>query len=864
MSWLGRLWNVLRPARLERELVRELSFHLQERTDELEAEGMSRDQALRTARLQLGNYTLHQERTRDMDIQQWLEASLRNLRHSTRALAKVPGFTATVIATLALGIGSNSAVFSAIYAVVLRPLPYPQSDRLVTLEQFNPKARQPFIAPVRLADWNRLTTTFQAMTGYYTQDSSELSGELPERLTQTFVSRRFLEVWGVAPALGRDFSPAEEHFGAPGVVLISDRFWRRRFNADPGVVGKRLRFAESSVTIVGVMTVSFQPVRNVDLWSPSPEDASFAQNRELTWYTGVGRLKPGVTLEQAQANLNAVQAGLAREYPKPDAQISPVVKSLKESTVGSARTSLWILFVSVSLLLVIACTNVAALLLSRAAARQQEISLRFSLGASRTSVAAQLLSEVLILATAGAVLGLGLAAAAAQVFHTLASNLPRGEEITLDWRVVAYSLVCALAATLLCGLLPAIHGTRSSLAGSIRGSRTSVSSGNRGRFTLVGVQVALAVTLLAGAALLIRSLEQLGRASPGFDPEHILTFQMSSSWAETGDFKASMARIDRILDGLRAVPGVENATVDVGLPGVPSDYQVELKTDQGRAESEPKLLAQGRAVSPSYFATMKIPLLAGEMCRGDANVRRMMVNRAFANAYFAGSSPIGRHLSQPGNIYIRPSEVTGIVADAREMGMDKEPAPTIYWCTYPFQPGTRFLTRTKGDPALMSETIRRKMHEMEPVRSVFDIKPLTEQISDAFAENRLRTILLAFFAGAAILLASVGLYGSISYNVHLRRREVGLRLALGALRTQIVGQFVSQGLLVASLGCIMGLILAIAVKRFLAGMLYGVSATDPITLASVAVLVLAVSFLASMLPAIRAARLEPMQVLRED
>ena len=864
MSWLVRLWNILRPGRLERELDRELSFHLLERADELQANGMSREEALRTAGIQLGNYRLYRERTRDMDIQQWLEGALRNLRHAGRALAKAPGFTATVIVTLALGIGSNSAVFSAIYAVVLRPLPYPQSDRLVTLEQFNPKARQPVIAPVRLADWNRLNTTFQAMTGYYTQDSSELSGELPERLTQAFVSRRFLEVWGVAPALGRDFSPAEEHFGAHGVVLISDRYWRRRFNSDQNVVGKRLRFAQLSATIIGVMPASFQPVRNVDLWSPSPDDAPFAQNRELTWYTGVGRLKPGVTLEQAQANLNAVQAALAREYPRPDAQISPVVKSLKESTVGDARTSLWILFGSVSLLLLIACTNVAALLLSRAAARQQEISVRFSLGASRTSVAAHLLSEVLILAIAGAVLGLGVAAAAAKVFHTLAGNLPRVEEITLDWRIAVYSLGCAVAVALACGLLPVIRGTRENLTGSFRNNRTTVSNGNRLRFTLVGVQVALAVTLLAGASLLIRSLQQLGRVSPGFDPEHILTFQMSTSWAETGDFKASMARVDRILDGLRGVPGVENATVDVGLPGVPSDYQVELKTDQGRAETEPKILAQGRAVSPGYFTTLKVPLIAGEMCRDQATVRQMMVNHAFANAYFAASSPIGRHLSQPGNIYVPASEVTGIVGDAREMGLDKEPVPTIYWCTYPFQPGTRFLARTHGDPALMSETFRRKLHDIDPARSVFDMKPLTEQISDAFAENRLRTILLSFFAGAAILLASVGLYGSLSYSVHLRRREVGLRLALGALRLRIVRQFVSQGLVVSSLGCIAGLILAIAVKRFLAGMLYGVSATDPTTLASVAVLVLAVSFLASVLPAIRAARLEPMRVLRED
>jgi predicted permease len=863
-KWIGRLWNVVRPNRLDREIERELSFHLLERADELHASGMSRKEALRTARIQLGNSTLYRERTRDMDIQQWLETSLRNLRHAARALAKSPGFTAAVIATLALGIGANSAVFSAIYAVVLRPLPYPNSDRLVALEQYNPKARQPNIAPVRLADWDRLNTTFQAMTGYYWQDESELSGELPERVTHGFVARRFLEVWGVAPVLGHDFAPADEHFGGPGVLLISDRYWRKHFNADPDVVGKRLRFAQYSGMVIGVLPPSFQPAPNIDLWSPSGDDAPFARNRALTWYNGIGRLKPGVSLEQARSNLNAIQAGLAREFPKPDAEISPVVKSLKDTKIGTVRGSLWILFGSVSLLLLIACTNVAALLLSRSAARQQEIAVRFSLGASRASVAAHLLSEVLILAIAGAALGLLLAGAAANVFRTLGRNLPRVDEITLDWRIVLYSLACALAATLLCGLFPAIRGTRENFGGSMRGTRTTVSTGNRIRFTLVGVQVALAVTLLAGAALLIRSLEQLGRVSPGFDPERILTFQMSTSWAETSDFKAAMRRVDRILEGLSSVPGVENVAVDIGLPGVPSDFQVELKSDQGRAETEPKIIAQGRSVSPSYFATMKIPLISGEMCRQEANVSKMMVNRAFANAYFPGSSPIGRHLSQPGNLYVLPSEVAGIVGDAREMGMDKEPVPTAYWCAYPIQPGTRLIARTHGDPILMSETIRRRMHELEPVRSVFDMKPLTEQISDAFAENRLRTILLAFFAGAAVLLASVGLYGTISYSVHLRRREVGLRLALGAMRTRIVRQFVSQGLLVAAFGALAGLALALSVTRLLSGMLYGVSATDPLILAAVAAAVIGVSLVASMLPAVRAARVEPMQVLRED
>jgi putative ABC transport system permease protein len=865
MAWLHRLLNIVRPNRLQRELNRELSFHLLERVEELQAGGMSHDEAVRTAHLQLGNYTLQIERTREMDIHQRFDTTLRNLRHAARALARAPGFTATVVATLALGIGANSAVFSAIYAVVLRPLPFPNAEQLVTVAQSNPKMRQPFIAPVRLADWNRMNTTFQAMTGYYVEDESETSGELPERLTRAFVASRFLKVCGIAPALGRDFAPAEEHFGGPSAILISDRLWRRRFNADPNVVGKTLRFGSSSVPIIGVMPAGFLfPLVGIDLWSVVPGDAPFAQKRELTWFSGLGRLKPGVTLAQAQSNLTAVQTALGREFPKPDAEISAVIEPLKEATIGGARKSLWILFGSVSLLLLIACVNVAALLLSRAAARQQEIAVRFSMGASRGSVIAHLLAEVLLLALAGAGLGLLFAAATAGVFRSLAKNLPRIEEVNLDWRIVIYSLACAIVVTLLCGIFPAIHGSRSNLANSARGTRTSVSGGNRLQFTLVGVQVALAVTLLVGAALLVRSFQQLGRVSPGFEPERVLTFQVSTSWGETADFKGSQRRVERILDGLRAVPGIEAAASALSLPGVPTKFQVELKSEEGRAETEPKIVTQGRAVSPTYFATLQIPLLAGEMCREESNVNTMMVNHAFVNAYFTAASPIGRRLSQPGNLFIQPSVIRGIVGDARETGLDQEPVPTVYWCLGYSQPGTHFLARTHGEPRSMSETIRRKMHDIEPIRSVYDLAPLLDQISDGYAENRLRTILLAFFASTAMLLACVGLYGTISYTVNVRKREVGLRLALGALRTQIVNKFLLQGFLVSALGCVAGLAIAASFTRVLSGMLYGVSATDPPTLAIVVVTVLAVSVLASLLPAIRAARLEPMQVLREE
>ena len=602
------------------------------------------------------------------------------------------------------------------------------------------------------------------------------------------------------------------------------------------------------------------------LWSVSAPDAPYAQSRESTWFTVIGRLKTGVAPAQARANLAAVQAGLGRQFPKTDGKAGQTtVEPLKEVTVGGVRRSLVILFGSVTLLLLIACINIAALLLSRAAARHHEIAVRFSLGASRASVAVQLLTEVLMLALAGSALGLLVAAGASKVFHSLAKDLPRIEEIGLDWRIVLYSLACAVAATLACGLFPAIRATERDLAGSLaQAGRSSVGGRNPVQFVLVGAQVALAVTLLAGAGLLLRSFQALGRVSPGFDAGRVLSFHTSMSWGETVDQKAAKQRSDRILEALRAVPGVEGAAASMSLPGVPSFYQVELKLVEGRADTEPKMLAHGRVVSPDYFATLRIPLMAGELCRDDGAPAAVMINRSFADRYLPGTSALGNHLVSTGNSYLGSAAIRGIVGDAREMGLDQEPSPTVYWCYTAAQPGMFFLVRTHGEPASMTQTIRRKLHEVEPSRSVYDLTPVVEHISDAYAENRLRTFLLAFFAGTAVLLACVGLYGTLSYLVNVRQREVGLRLALGALRGQIVRQFLAQGLRVSLAGCIAGLALAEAFGHLLTGMLYGVSPSDGATLAGVAATVIAVSVVASLLPAIRAARLDPMQVLREE
>ena len=800
-----------------------------------------------------------------MESAPWIEAIPRDLRLAARTLARTPAFTATVVLTLALGIGANSAVFSAIDAVVLRPLPFPEGDQLMRLDQRNAKNPQTFLAPTRLTDWDRLNSTFQAVTGYYTEDNSETSAELPEKLKRAYVAPRFLETLGIAPALGRDFRDDEARFGGPGAVLISDRFWRRRFAADPNILGRSLRIGGFSSSIVGVMPASFRfPDRDVDLWSPVPMNAPYAQDRQETWFTAIGRLKTGATPAQALANLATVQTNLGRQYPKTDGELWVEIHPLKEVTVGGVRRSLWILFGSVSLLLLIACTNIAALLLARAARRQQEVSVRFSLGASRASMFTHLLAEAFVLALGGAAFGLLLAAGASRAFRALAGNLPRIEEIGLNWRIVLYSLACAAAATLLCGLLPAIRGSRRGLAASLASaSRTQVSARRPLQFALVGLQVALAVTLLAGSALLLRSFQELGRVAPGFDPSRVLTLQISMSWGETSDMKGMRQRTDRILDTLRAVPGVEAAAISVGVPGVPFQYQTELKVMEGRAETEPKIIAENRLVSETYFTTMQIPLLAGETCRASGTPPTVVVNRSFANRYLMGTAAIGHHLASAG-FGFGVSEIRGISGDARETGTDRQPVPTVYWCAGIAEPGSYFLVRTRNAPMTMAETLRRKIHEIEPQRSVFDMMPLEQHVYDALAENRLRTILLTSFALTAVSLACVGLYGMLSYLVSLRRREVGLRLALGAERGQILRQFLMQGLGVSAAGCAAGLALAFAFTRVLSGMLYGVSASDGRTLSSVVAVVLTVSALASFVPALRAAQVEPMQVLRDE
>ena len=866
MSWLRRLINTFGPDRLHRDIDRELSFHIAERADQLQAQGLSAEEAARRARIQFGNPIVQRERTRDVDIAGWVDDVLRNVRYAVRTLARVPGFTTTVVLTLALGIGANIAVFSAVDAILLRPLAFPDSDRLVRILQKNSRSTETPVAPVRLEDWNQLNSTFEGITGFYTEDVSETSADLPEQLRRAYVAPRFFEVWGMTPALGRGLTEAEHQPGGPAAVVISDRYWRRRFAADRDVLGRLVRVAGTTAPIVGVMRPSFRfPDPDVDAWFPRVND-QITRFRQATWYTGIGRLEAGVTLAQARADLAAVQTRLGEQYPDSDRDITVLLEPLKETIVGRYRASLWLLFGGVTALLLITCTNVAALLLSRGTQRRSEVAIRLALGASRTTVAAQLLTETGVLALTGSALGLAVAAIVGAALRSLASDVPRLDEISIDGRLLLYSLASACVVLLLCGLMPVIRTARNGLASTAQDAgRTQVSTRSAIQWLLVGTQVALSVTMLAGAGLLVRSLHELSRVDPGFEPARVLSFRVSGNYAEFGDYARLLKRVDTALEELRALPGVEAAATTFSAPGVPTGFQVEFEIVEGRGNQGARMVAESRVVSPEYFETLRIPLVEGTLCRRQTrDATELMVNRAFADRYLSGRPSVsGFHLANP-NANVPPGRIAGLVGDVRESGLNQAPGPTVYFCSSAQGPTPYFLIRTQGDPAAIVQAVRVKLKELEPLRAVYDIAPLETRIGDAFEQDRLRTTLLALFAATALSIACVGLYGTVSYAVSRRRRESALRLALGALRRDIVRQFLTQGLRVAGIACACGLVLSITFARALSGMLYGVSPLDPATLASVAGIVLVVTTLAALIPAARAAFVQPMRALRED
>jgi predicted permease len=591
---------------------REIQFHIEQLTQEKIALGIPPAQALREAKIEFGGQQSVKEDLRDVHRIPVFDAIRTHLRYAMRALRGSPSFSLTVIATLTLGIGANTAVFSAIDAVLLRPLPFPNAERLVVLKEYHGKQKNPEspVAPLRVEDWNRLNTTFQGIAGYYTEDTTDsgsgssrkgaAAGAAPMKIKRALVTPRFLQVMGVSPALGQDFTSADEHFSgnAPANVLISDRFWREHFQSDPAAMGKPLPGGKTDGTVIGVLPAGFTfPDEEVELWYLVPPDAPYAQGRRNTWYTAIGRLKAGVTAAEGRANLDLIQRQLARQFPDTDADLGVVVTGLKEAKVRSSRASLWLLFGAVSILLLIACTNVSALVLARGMEREREFSLRASLGASRGTLMAQVLTESLLLAVAGAVAGLAVAGVAARILGALAKSIPRIGEVSLDWRLFLYTAGCAIFVAVVSGLVPAFRASLASPSSALaRGGRSQISGGIRrpAQWVLVWIQVALAVCLLSGASLLLRSFQALSGVAPGFDAGHVLAFRVTGGWGETSEPAKLKRGIDRTLEALRALPGVRAAGVAVTFPGVPFQFPSELASPMGISRRWTSRLRRGR------------------------------------------------------------------------------------------------------------------------------------------------------------------------------------------------------------------------------------------------------------------------------
>ncbi|HEX7138825.1 MAG TPA: ABC transporter permease [Vicinamibacterales bacterium] len=790
-----------------------------------------------------------------------------NWHAAAKAVVRRPALALAVTITLGLGIGANTIIFSAVDAVLLKPLPYPDSDRLVAVYEQNVGLRQAtqLVAPGRLEEWNERNVTFDGLAASYFENMTDLTAALPERVEAMRTSPRFFAVLGVRPFLGRWPTADEERFGGPPTAVVSHAFWRRRLGADQNIIGRSLNLSGTNWTIVGVMPSGFAyPTATTDVWLPTRAPATFLAARSARLYTTIGRLKAGMTIEQATTDLDRVQARLGEQYPATDRGWGAALTPLKEQEVRSVRRSLWLLLGAVGLLLVATCANVACLLLADATRREHELSVRFALGATRRGVASQLIREGAVLASTGSLTGLVLTWWGLPVLRRIAADLPRLEAATIDGRVIAFSLVVGAATTILFALVPALQATRHDVAERLsRGGRARIGGRYLLQRALVTSQVALAVLLLSGAGVLIRSYVNLAGLNPGFDPDGVLVFRISAQWSERTT--AVVQRHARTVQRLEEIPGVEAVAfgqlVPAGTDVPPNEFRI-----LGRDATE-KTFAAGRSVSSGYFRTLHIPILRGDTCSGDPSAlpfSSALVTQAWAERFLPREDPVGHELAGPGQLAYS-ARIIGVVGDVRENGLSKAAEPLIYWCGFnPYWPDPYFLVRTAHDHSATIAAIRSAVRESDPARAMYGAQPLGEVLSGSLAQQRLGMLLLLLFAVTALLLASIGLYGVLSQLVASRRKEIGVRLALGAHPIRVARGIVTQAAAMTASGLAAGVVLALAASRLLAAMVYGISPRDPVALITASALLLFVATLTALIPAARAGCVDPRETLRED
>lgn len=875
---MRRLIQLFRRRQLDRELASEIAAHIEERAEELMESGMEPAEALLAARVQFGNRTAVLEQSREVWSFTRIESLLRDLRLGARALRRAPLFTAAAVATLALGIGANTAIFSLIDAVLLRPLPFMEPGRIVVLWERPPKTvvtaslgsrrQQNPVSPADFLDWRDRTASFEAIAAISSTPMG-LSGFGEARAVDGLsVSADFFRILGVRPLLGRAFVESEDVPNGPGVAVIGYRLWRQQFGGDRAMIGRTVRISGQPNRIIGVMPEGFDlPFSPAEVWVPFRISRAASQD-EGRYLSVIAKLKPGVSMVRAQADLEGVARKIAEERPMSNRGWSAGIVSLYEQTTGEVGTALWLLFGAVTFVLLIAAGNVASLLLMRDTERQREMALRAALGASRGRIASQLLAESLLLSLGGGLLGAGAAVLGLRAITSSlpALALPRLDGVQVDARVLGFSLALSLVTTLLFGLAPAIAFARTDPDAALRtGDFRVTRRGGRLRRMLVVAEVALSLVLLTGAGLLARSfLNQIG-VSRGFRIDRILTMRMFFAPAKYWNDHRRARYVDEIVSRVRALPGVEAAS-SVNL--LPMTGIVSGSGFRRMDRPEPAPGAQPTAdfviVSPQYFAVMGIPLLGGrDLDQHDTMAAEpaIVVNQLFAGKFFPGENPIGKRLGLNWNV--EHGVIVGVCANARQTSLAVQPQATIFLAQAqgPMYFGA-LVVRTRMEPAAMAHAVEDAVHAVDPDQAISDTASMEQVVAQSVARPRLESVLLGIFAAMALLLAVIGLYGVLAYSVTQRTREIGIRMALGANARQLVGGVVRDGLTLILAGTVAGLAMALALTRLLASLLYEVEPADPLTFAAVCGLLLAVGLCAAWLPARRVARVDPARSLR--
>jgi len=811
-----------------------------------------------------------------------MNATGQDLRYAIRTMGKNPGFSAVALIVLALGIGANSALFSVVNSVLLEPLPYPEPDRLMQIGRELPMGRSSAVSITQFVFYRDNSHTFENMATHDGQGAgiNLVEGDRPESIPSIRVSSEFFGVLGANPQIGRDFAPADCEPGAEKVAIIGDGLWRRRFGADPSIIGRALRLSGKSYTVVGVMARGFDFKTHAEIWTPLTLVAD-AADRSAVYYI-VARAKPGVTVATAQSDMDAVVGQFRSVYPDLlDEQERPFVGTLLDQVVGSTRTALLILLGAVGLVLLIACANVANLLLARATGRRREIALRAALGAGRMRIVRQLLTESALLALIGGVLGLLVARGSMALLLAMRpSNLPRLDVIRVDGAVLGFTLGVALLTGVLFGLFPAIQASRLNLHEALKEGTNRGSVGGRqgrARAALVVSEIALALVLLTGAGLLVDSFLRVVRLDPGYDYEQVLTAKMSLAGKPDLTTETFNNLVQQVVERLEASPGIEAAATISTLPlehGLMTFFRIAGRSEPDSEANQGR--AQWRLISPDYFLAMGIPLIRGRAFdHHDASDAApvVIVNQALARRYFPDQDPVGQEFlgASPDD---PPTRIVGVVGDVREITLDRPPTPTVFAPAAQAPDGitaflanvmpTCWVVRTQGDPASFGNVLQREVLEVDPEQPLSNIRSMGQIMSTDVARRQFNTLLLTVFAGLALLLASVGIYGVMSYSVAQRTQEIGVRMALGAARTQTLGMILGQGMKLAALGVAIGVAGAFGLTRFMESMLFEVSATDPRTFVVTALALLLAAAAACLIPAARATRVDPLVALRND